>query len=127
MFDPTDASNARARVARVKVADADFAARVAIGTRNKPRNGRTTWIVMTIHGGTAVLDEFRDLASDELPEDVLKVVLALSATPTTWGSLAGNDEFMAAIGEQKFFVTGETPFFIRHLSSFLQLLQPFRR
>ncbi len=111
---------------RVAVSDGRFVARLALGVRNKPRPGRTKWAVVTVGQGGSGLEEIRTLRSDELPEDALEVVLAISATADTWASVRDDQALLDAVEAQRFFVTGETPFFIRHLPSILEVLIALR-
>lgn len=110
----------------VSVSDGRFVARLALGVRNKPRSGRTTWAVVTVKQGGGQLEEIRTLRSDELPEDALEVVLAIAATSDTWASVRDEQALLDAVEAQRFFVTGETPFFIRHLPSILEVLTALR-
>ncbi len=126
MFDPTNKQDVEGRAASVSVANPAFAARLAIGVRNKPTNGHTAWAVFLVKSGGASVEEVRTLVSDELPEDELKVVLAISAAATTWSSITDDASFLDAVEEQRFYVTGETPFFIRHLASIVEVLAAFR-
>jgi hypothetical protein len=116
----------RRQVAAIRLSDQRFVARLAVGVRNKPRSGQTTWAVLETASTRCRLVEVRQLKSDELPEEKLQVVLAIAATADSWDAIIDDASFRAAVEAQRFFITGETPFFIRHLRSILEILAAFR-
>ena len=125
-FDPTNAEDLAARTAALKVSNAAFTAKIAVGVRNKPRSGETTWVTLDLASGRCTGHTVVALASAELPEEQLGVVLAVAATAATWSTAGSNAAFLNAVKTQKFFVTGEAPFWIRHLRSMLEVLAVFR-
>ncbi len=110
----------------VGISDRSFAARLAFGVRNKPRSGETTWIVLEVGDGSATAAGARVLASSEAPEEPLEVAVGIAATEAVWAVAVPDAGFLQAVDAKKFFVTGETPFFIRFLSPLLQVWRSLR-
>jgi hypothetical protein len=113
-------------VSAVQVSETSFAARLAFGVRNKPRSGETTWIILEVANGVAEAAGTRGLPSSEAPEGPLEVALGIAATETVWADAISDPGFLQAIEAKKFFVTGETPFFIRFLEPVLDVWRSLR-
>lgn len=109
------------------VKKSDFSARLAFGVRNKPRSGHTTWLVLEVLDGGVDIGGTAELPSIEAPEDNLEVVLGIAATEDVWSAIADRDAFLLAVAEQKFFLTGEAPFFIRNLPPIVDLWEAIGR
>jgi hypothetical protein len=125
-FDPKNAEDLTARTNALNLSDTAFNARLAVGVRNKPQSGKTTWVVLDLASGRCTGHSVVELASADLPEAKLGVVLAIAATAATWSAAGTQAEFLGAVKTQKFFVTGEAPFWIRHLRTMLEVLAAFR-
>jgi len=66
------------------------------------------------------------MSSAQPPEDDLEVVLGIAATAEVWREVESDAGFLSAVGNQKFFVTGEAPFFVRHISPILEIWRHLR-
>lgn len=109
-------------VARVAAdLETSLSARLAFGIRNAPRRGKTSWVVIEIDEGSAWSDGTSVLDSLENAEAELEVVLGIAATEDVWVEAADEDVFLEAVRDQKFFVSGEAPFFIRNLEKILAI------
>lgn len=120
-------SNPWDMVHELGINERDFSARVAFGVRNKPRSGRTTWLILEVADGKADIGGTAELPSIEAPEDNLEVVLGIAATEDVWSTIADRDAFLLAVADQKFFLTGEAPFFIRNLPPIVDLWEAIGR
>jgi hypothetical protein len=98
-----------------------LSARIAFGVRNAPRAGQTSWIPVELDVRTVLCDSVVVLSSHEAPEAELDVVLGISATDDVWRSAGEDAGFLNAVQSQSFFVSGEAPFFIRHLEMLLAI------
>lgn len=120
-------SNPEDMLNELGISERGFSARVAFGVRNKPRSGRTTWLILGVADGKADLAGTAELPSIEAPEDNLEVVLGIAATEDVWSAIGDRDAFLLAVAEQKFFLTGEAPFFIRNLPPIVDLWEAIGR
>ena len=105
----------------LRVSDATFSARLAFGVRNSPRNGQTNWIVLDVSGGSTTAGEDLVLPSTDPPEESLEVVVGIAATEEVWRQVDSDSAFLHAVDGQKFYVTGEAPFFVRYISIVLEI------
>jgi hypothetical protein len=76
-------------------------------------------MVLELGGGSAIGDGTYVLDSLESPEAELEVALGIAATEGVWAEAAEEVAFLEAVKDQKFFVSGEAPFFIRNLEKVL--------
>jgi hypothetical protein len=112
------------RLVNRKLSDSRFSAGVAIGVRDHPIKGQTSWIVYTIANGMVNHVNNAELPSTALADVDFEVSVAISAREEVWERImsVGRDAFLEAVRRTQFFVLGDAPFFIRHLDTFDEFL-----
>jgi hypothetical protein len=114
-------------VSGLELEGSGLTARLAFGLRNRPRTGRTTWLVLEVADGEVEIGGATELPSLEAPEENLEVVLGVAATEDVWSIVSSREQFLDAVAEQKFFLSGEAPFFIRNLPAIVDLWEAIGR
>jgi hypothetical protein len=110
-----------------RLRDREFKATVALGVRDNPASGSTSWLVLSIAQGetTALKELVLDSQASIIIEAGLPVTLGVSAAEKVWAAVAelGRAASLLAAVDDSFYVLGEAPIFIRYLDTILELLE----
>lgn len=124
--EPPGSGGVQEFVDRLLISDKSFTGKVGVGVRNTPKRGRISWVILEIDSGSCGKWEVEETDIMAKPEEVLEVVLGVSASEETWNQISdGTLGFLDAVDKNRFFISGEAPFFIRHLEGFVQIMKAF--